>query len=113
MQRHLELSDQSQKWYCVLVIEPCWGFEGTWGQNNRYIRTSYDNRGTEEQKYFWGKGNRKKSLVLGNSREQSHLFQGNKGICTPGRGSEIDYIYHISHSLFSETKSEDQEINLV
>ena len=46
----------------------------------------------------------------GTGGNEAIYFRGSK---EQREASEIDYIYHISRSLFSETKFEDQEINLV
>ena len=72
-----------------------------------------ENGGTEEQQYFWRKGNSKKEFDFGEQEGTKPFISGEQRNIYPRETSEIDYIYHISRSLFSETKSENQEINLV
>ena len=68
------------------------------------MRTRSENGGIEEHKEFdSGEQEGMKPFISG---EQRNMYPRREA-------SEIDYIYHISRSLFSETKSEDQEINLV
>ena len=69
--------------------------------------------GELRKKSTWGeRGNRKKSLFGGTGGNEAIYFRGTKEY-VPQEASEIYHICHISRSLFSETKSRDQEINLV